>query len=211
VSELLRKYWKLLLAVGSVIGAAVGVLVIWVWYSVPAVDLVDLMFFLIAAVTLGCGAYAILSRNIVRAVFALLGTFFGMAGLYAMLAADFVAVVQLMVYVGGILVLMIFAVMLTSRIETAARSSRSTGLMGRAGAGVLGLVFFVILASLAVLAPWPRSDPDAFEPSVSQIGDELLGGALLPFELLSILLLGVVIGAVVIARLPAGKNEEADR
>ena len=211
MNELLRKYWKLLFAAGSVVCAVVGVLVIWVWYSVEAVDMVDLMFFFIAFVTIGCGAYAILSRNIVRAVFALLGTFFGMAGLYAMLAADFVAVVQLMVYVGGILVLMLFAVMLTSRIETVARSSRSTGLIGSVGAGLIGFVLFGILATVAVLAPWPRSDPGAFQPSVSQLGDELLSGALLPFELLSIVLLGVVIGAVVIARLPTSKGEEADR
>lgn len=201
--ELLRKHWKAVLAIGGLVAAAVAVFVIWLWYTVASFDLGDMVFYLIAAVTVGCAAYAILSRNIVRAVFALLGTFFGMAGLYAMLSADFVAVIQLLVYVGGILVLMLFAVMFTSRIEKAQRSSRSAGLLGMAGAGLIGLVIFGLLGSLAVLAPWRNTGPGEFEPTIDAVGQELLGSALLPFELLSVVLLGIVIGALVVARMPS--------
>lgn len=216
--DFLHKHWKLLLAIGLLIGSAVAVAVVWLWYTVDTFDLGDIIFYFIAAVTLGCATFAIMSRNIVRSVFSLLGTFFGMAGLYAMLAADFVAVVQLMVYVGGILVLMLFAVMFTSNIEKAYRSSRSSGLMGWAGAGLIGLLIFAILGSLAVLAPWKQVQPGPYTPTTSGIGSELLGSALLPFEVLSILLLAIVIGSVVIARIPAQsatvqqgskKNEEA--
>ena len=84
------------------------------------VTLLDLVFYGVAALTVLSGAYAVFSRNIVRAVFSLMGTFFGVAILYGFLAADFVAVVQVLVYVGGILVLMLFAVMLSGNIETAA-------------------------------------------------------------------------------------------
>lgn len=204
MTELLRRYWKLI-AVGVGLGVmAVGCIIAYVWIEYDEVGASDLLFFFIAAVVVCCAGYAVLTRNIVRAVFALLGTFFGMAGIYAMLSADFVAVVQIMVYVGGILVLMLFAVMLTSRIDVAAKSSRSAGLMGMAGAGLVGLTILGLLASIAVLAPWPAGDPGAFEPTVDKIGNQLIGEALLPFELLSILLLGVVIGAVVIARMPRG-------
>lgn len=202
MTELLRRYWKLI-AVGVGLGVmAVACIIAYVWIEYDEVSASDLLFFFIAAVVVCCAGYAVLTKNIVRAVFALLGTFFGMAGIYAMLSADFVAVVQIMVYVGGILVLMLFAVMLTSRIDVAAKSSRSAGLMGMAGAGLVGLTILGLLVSIAVLAPWPSSDPGAFAPTVDKIGNQLIGEALLPFELLSILLLGVVIGAVVIARMP---------
>ena len=215
----LRKHWKALLAIGALVGSAVAVVVVWLWYTIDSFDLGDMIFYFVAAVTLGCALFAITSRNIVRSVFSLLGTFFGMAGLYAMLAADFVAVVQLMVYVGGILVLMLFAVMFTSNIEKAYRSSRSSGLMGWAGAGLLGLVVFAMLASIAILAPWKQVPPGPYTPTTAGIGNELLASALLPFELLSVLLLAIVIGSVVIARIPsepegmrqdAGKDEEAN-
>lgn len=216
--ELLRKHWKLALAGAALVGSVVAAFVIWFWVTVDTFGIVDLVFYAIAAVVVVCAGYAILTRNIVRAVFSLLGTFFGMAGLYAMLANDFVAVIQLLVYVGGILVLMLFAVMFTSRIEKARTSNRSAGLMGMAGAGLLGLAVLALLGSLAVLAPWRDTGPGSFEPTVPAIGEQLLGSALLPFELLSIVLLGIVIGAVVIARMPTGsgrapvgKGEEASQ
>ena len=82
-----------------------------------------LIFYLVAALTIGSALIVAFSRNIVYSAFSLLGTFMGVAGLYAMLAADFVAVIQVLVYIGGILVLMIFAVMLTHRIADVAVSS----------------------------------------------------------------------------------------
>jgi NADH:ubiquinone oxidoreductase subunit 6 (subunit J) len=167
--------------------------------------LLDLAFYGVAALTVLTGAYAVFSRNIVRAVFSLLGTFFGVAVLYGFLAADFVAVIQVLVYVGGILVLMIFAVMLSEKIETAARSNRAGGvILG----GLVGIALLVFLISLALQGPWIQAEPGAYEASTASIGKTLLGEALLPFEVLSVVLLGVVIGAVVIARFK--KSEEAD-
>ena len=167
--------------------------------------LVDLVFYGVAALTVLSGAYAVFSRNIVRAVFSLMGTFFGVAVLYGLLAADFVAVVQVLVYVGGILVLMLFAVMLSGNIETAARSSRAGGvILG----GLIGVALLVFLVTLAVQGPWIQAEPGTYEATTASIGKALLGKALLPFEVLSVVLLGVVIGAVVIARFK--NSEEAD-
>lgn len=159
--------------------------------------LVDLIFYVVAVLTVASGAYAVFSGNIVRAVFSLLGTFFGVAVLYGFLAADFLAVVQVLVYVGGILVLMLFAVMLTSNIETVQQSSRAGSvLLGIAvGAGLL-----VLLVTLALQVPWQGAEGAAYVPTTASIGELLLSKALLPFEVVSVVLLGVVIGAVVIAR-----------
>lgn len=161
------------------------------------VELADLLFYLVAVITISSGAYAVFTRNIVRAVFSLLGTFLGIAALYGFLSADFIAVIQILVYVGGILVLMLFAVMLTGNIESASRSSRSGGwFFGLIAGGSL----LIMLITLALRTPWKQIDPDGYSPTTSKLGHALLNDGLLPFELLSIVLLGVVIGAVVVAR-----------
>ena len=167
----------------------------------------DLVFYGIAAATIGCAGYATFSRNIVRAVFALLGTFFGVAIVYGMLAADFVAIVQLMVYVGGILVLMLFAVMLTSQIASVERSNRSgSWVMG----SILGAAMLVLLVSVAVKAPWRQVTPlDQATPTTAGLGDALVGPYVLPFLVVGLVLLGAVIGGVTLARRP--RNPEANQ
>ncbi len=162
------------------------------------VSIPDLVFYGVALATAASAAYAVFSRNIVRAVFSLLFTFFGVAVVYGMLAADFVAIVQLMVYVGGILVLLLFAVMLTSQIETVKRSNRS----GSWAVGVpLGLAVGALLVTIALKAPWRQVWPlDAGVPTTGSIGEALAGPLALPFILVSLVLLGSIIGAVTLAR-----------
>lgn len=166
----------------------------------------DLVFYGTALATVLSAAYAVFSPNIVRAVFALLGTFFGVAVVYGMLAADFVAIVQLMVYVGGILVLLLFAVMLTSQIDSVDRSNRSgSWLLGLlVGAGILFL-----LGSIALEAPWRQVSPlPEAVPTTAALGEMLIGPMFLPFLLVSLVLLGAVIGSVTLAR--RRKNSEAN-
>jgi NADH-quinone oxidoreductase subunit J len=176
---------------------------------VDSFSLIDIIFYLTATFVLVCGCYATFSRNLVRAVFSLLGLFFGVAVLYGLLAADFVAIVQLLVYVGGILVLLLFAVMLTTRIESAKSSNTSSSMILGVAVGIAAATFLV---SLAINAPWKQSAAAKFEPTTESIGQALLGPVLLPFESVSVLLLGVVIGAVIIARLrsSAVRCEPAD-
>lgn len=156
-----------------------------------------LVFYLVAALTVGSACMVAFSRNIVYSTFALLGAFMGVVGVYVMLAADFVAMVQLLVYVGGILVLTIFAVMLTQGIADVTVSNRAVGaapaLITAGGAGAVML--YAILKT-----PWRQSAPAAAAPTTYGIGRAFLGEYLLPFEVASLVLLAALIGAIVISR-----------
>jgi NADH-quinone oxidoreductase subunit J len=161
------------------------------------VSIGDLLFYVIAAVTVVSAAGVAFSPNIVYSAFSLMGTFMGVAGLYVFLAADFVAVVQVLIYVGGILVLMLFAVMLTHRIADVRVSNRSVGRLP--ALLIMGAVAGVM--TKAVLgAPWHLVAPGTPAPTTYAIGNGFLGEYLLPFELASVVLLASLIAAVVLSR-----------
>ena len=156
-----------------------------------------LIFYLLAALTIGSALVVAFSHNLVHSAFSLLGAFMGVAGLYAMLAADFVAVIQVMVYIGGILVLIIFAVMLTHRISDVDVSNRAVGRIPAALLiGVVGVVMGVCIGS----AEWAQHAEIAASPTTFGIGEAFLGPYILPFELASVVLLVALIGAVVVSR-----------
>jgi NADH-quinone oxidoreductase subunit J len=157
----------------------------------------DLVFYVIAAVTVVSAAGVAFSRNIVYSAFALMGAFMGAAGLYVCLAADFVAVIQVLIYVGGILVLTLFAVMLTHRIGDVRISNRS---VGRAPALLIIAVVGVVMARAVFGANWYAKPPGAPQPTTYAIGNGFLGEYVLPFELASVVLLAALIGAVVLSR-----------
>ncbi|HVE85101.1 MAG TPA: NADH-quinone oxidoreductase subunit J [Myxococcales bacterium] len=161
----------------------------------------DLAFLLFAAMAVISAGGVAFSRNIIYSALALLGTLLSTGALYIFLDADYVAVTQLLIYIGGVLVLILFAVMLTSQIgEKRLSNPRAFVLPGIVLLGaMLGLLCFV-----AARAPWKISDPGASAPasasSVRTIGDVFLREYLLPFEVVSLVLLATLIGAVVIAR-----------
>ncbi len=161
-------------------------------------SLVNLVFFALAALTLASAAGVAFSRNILYASFSLLGTFLGVAGLYILLSADFLAVAQLLIYIGGVLVLILFAVMLTSRIQDLAVTNPS---MGVAPATIATLLTTGLLLFVSRNAPWraPLQNPPSVS-SAEQLGDLFLNRYLLPFEIASVVLLATLVGAVVIAR-----------
>lgn len=157
----------------------------------------DIIFYLFAAVTVISAFFVVTTRNIVYSAFFLLFTFFGVTGIYVLLGADFVAIVQLVVYVGGILILLIFGVMLTNKI-TNVQIKTGTMQMLPAAIGV-GLLTGVLL-STAVNTNWkviPRSIP---LPDTGAIGAVLLQEYVIIFELLGIILLIALLGAASIAR-----------
>lgn len=164
------------------------------------------VFMLFATVTVAGAAGVAFARNIVYSAFALLAAFAGVVGLFAFMSADFLAVVQLMVYVGGILVLILFAVMLTNRITDTQRSNPSMHVP--MGLAMLTLVTTTLIAAVAG-HDWPTKPTPPYAPTTALIGDALLGPYLLPFEVAGILLLAALLAAVVVARKEIKDEDDA--
>src|SRR5260221_952313 len=150
------------------------------------------VYYLLAGLTVGSSMMVAFSRNIVYSTFALLGAFTGVVGIYVLLAADFVAMVQLLVYVGGILVLTIFAVMLTQGIADVTVSNREVG-------GIPSLIIVTILGAVMLFAvfhtPWQIGAPAqiASTPTTYAIGNAFPCEYVLPFELASLVLLAALV------------------
>ena len=157
----------------------------------------EFVFWFIAALTIMSAAFVVLNNQLIYSAVALLFTLFGVAGLYVFLWADFIAGIQILVYVGGILVLVIFGIMLTNKIRSVRISHKS---VQQGVGGVVTLWLFIFLVFAMAKAPWALSD--SVEPigTVREIGILLLTDFLLPFEIISLLLLGALIGAAVLSR-----------
>ena len=183
------------------------------------------LFWVLASLTGLCAVAVVVTQNIVRAAAWLLFALAGTAGIFFLLGADFVGATQLIVYVGGILVLVVFGVMLTAQGPFV---SMKTGAGEWAVAGLVGPLLYSVLAVSTLLAAWPsppkmgETDP-ATSMSSLQLGEALLGlraatpraeltsmgnhswgrprtAYLLPFEIVSVHLLVVLIGAAYLAR-----------
>ncbi len=162
-----------------------------------APSLPDLLFYAMALVTVSGAAAVALHRNILYSAVGLLAALLGAGGLYVFLSADFVAVTQLLVYIGGVLVLVLFAVMLTSRITEVEVSNAS---FGRFGGSLLFVATAPVLLAVALVTPWAKRVDPQLAPTTRAIGDAFLTKWLLPFEVASLVLLATLIGAVVVAR-----------
>ncbi len=169
-----------------------------------------LIFWFVVLMTGGTAVMVVTARNILHAAFSLCLTFLGVGAIYIFLHADFVAAVQLIVYVGGILVLIMFAIMFSSNIvEDTAEGGRSRlGILaGLIGAFAIFIAVVLLTQRLAgPLAAANQYSNVAYQATVSVlpgetgIGHLLVGQYLLPFEVVSVLLLAALIGAVMIVR-----------
>lgn len=160
-------------------------------------NMYDIIFYLFAAVTLVSAFFVVTNRNVVYSAFFLLFTFFGVAGIYVLLGADFVAVVQVIVYVGGILILLLFGVMLTNKITNVEIKTGTINILP-AAIGV-GIFAGVLLAAL-INSDWKTLPEGKPLPTTALLGSMLIQDYLLVFELLGIILLIALIGAASIAR-----------
>jgi len=167
-------------------------------------DLSTLAFGLIALVTVGSAAVVVFSNRLIHAVFALLFTFFGTAGLYVFLGAEFVAGAQVMIYVGGILVLLVFGVMLTNRIYDMRILAERVNFFR--SVVVVGFLFG-LLTLIMLETPWNVVMSDAPVYSTAEIGSLLMTSYLLPFEVTAVLLLAALIGASMLATGSEGDEE----
>ncbi len=159
------------------------------------------IFYGFALLTVASALVVVTVRNIVHAAFSLMVTLFGVAGLYVFLQADFLAATQVIVYVGGILVLILFGVMMTSgRLEMRLHIERGQLLLG----GVISAALLMLLLTIIANTPkWKNlsDDGEQLEPTTRRIGELILNGQfLLPFEVVSVLLLVALIGAALISR-----------
>jgi NAD(P)H-quinone oxidoreductase subunit 6 len=160
----------------------------------------QLICFAALSLTLVVGAFGVvLLPNIVYSAFLLAGVFLSVAGLYLLLNASFVAAAQILVYVGAVNVLILFAIMLVNKREDL---SAIPGLALRRvlSAAVCGGLF-LLLVRVALTTPWALPGPASIgEEATARIGEHLFSDYLLPFELASVLLLMAMIGAIVLAR-----------
>jgi len=155
------------------------------------------VFIVFGAITVFSAIIVATARMIVHSVFALLLTFCGVAGLYVLLHADFLAATQVMIYVGGILVLLLFGVMLTHKIASVKLKSAS---MQRAPAAVVCLGLLAVMLFVIYRTPWPIKGLEQAEATTKPIGRLLMTDYLLPFEVISVLLFAVLVGAALMAR-----------
>jgi NADH-quinone oxidoreductase subunit J len=185
------------------------------------------LFSVMALTTVGCSVAVVVSQNVVRSAVWLLFTLTGTAGLFFLLGADFVGATQLLIYVGGTLILVIFGVMLTARGPFVHMKTKSGewAIASVVGLMLLGLLGPAILRAHWRSAPAPNASIDEENsPTTIQLGLEFLGvppqgkqvsrdpagiGYLLPFEIVSVHLLVVMIGAAYLARAKRRKTPTA--
>jgi NADH:ubiquinone oxidoreductase subunit 6 (subunit J) len=162
----------------------------------------QIIFIFISAITLGTAVVVVTNRNLFHAALAMMASFLGVAGLYVLLEAGFLAAAQLLVYIGAISILVIFAIMMTRRLmqthEMPYNSQRWYGL-------IAAVLVFLLLA-LVIPSTWPAAGPqeasaEVLRGSVTELGRALVSPDqyVVPFELASVLLLAALVGAIVVA------------
>ena len=155
-------------------------------------------FWIISAITVIGAVLAVTMRNLVHCVLALILFFLGIAGHYFLLHADFLAAVQILLYIGAVAVLMLFAIMLTRHV-TGTEGPAELGGKWWAGMGtaiIVGGLLWWVIGRDAVMSMLPAGEANT---SVVEIGKALISDWLVPFEILGVLLTAALIGAVVIA------------
>ena len=156
----------------------------------------EVFFFTLAAFTVAAALLVVLSRNIVHSAVALIFSFCGVAGIYVLLDAEFLAAVQILIYVGGITILLLFAIMLTTRIaQRTAVFNEQMGLSALIAVGITAVLVYASVTGIQIsgqaLAP---------EETTATLGRLLMTTHVLPFEIASVLLLAAMVGAIILAR-----------
>jgi NADH-quinone oxidoreductase subunit J len=157
------------------------------------------MFIVISAVTLISAVLVVTTRSLFRSALWLILTFFGIAGLFILLHAEFLAIAQILIYVGAISTLIIFAIMLSRGVmdPNARRFNDQWGL-----AAGFAAVFFVLLTAILTRVPWQvtTAAPPTAADAIQLLGRELVTPYAIPFEVASVLLVVAMIGAIIVAR-----------
>jgi NAD(P)H-quinone oxidoreductase subunit 6 len=156
-------------------------------------------FGILAVMMIGTALGVVLLPNIVHSAFLLAGVFISIAGLYILLNADFVAAAQILVYVGAVNVLILFAIMLVNKQEN--YTELPGRLVRKVATAVVCFGLFALLGTMVLITPWlldTTSPP--IENTIVALGEHFFSDYLLPFELASVLLLMAMVGAIILAR-----------
>jgi len=157
----------------------------------------DIIFYIIALSTCLFAFLTVASRDVFHSAVWLSLTLLSVAAIYFYLDAQFLGVIQVLVYIGGIITLFIFAIKLTAKIgDKTIQQANEQALLS----GLAAFVFFIILFKMIALHPWAELQPQAPVFSLEDIGKSMLTTYVLPFEFLSLLLLAAMVGAIVIGK-----------
>jgi NADH-quinone oxidoreductase subunit J len=156
-----------------------------------------ILFYIFALLTIGSAVFLVTTKNIMYSAIGLFISLFSIAVLYILLRADFIAVTQIMVYVGGILILLLFGIMLTHKVTEVDLTTKTLNLIPSVifAVGITVIMIFIMLTT-----KWNTKAPLNNETTINQIGKMMLTGYLLPFEIASIILLIALIGSAMYAR-----------
>jgi NADH:ubiquinone oxidoreductase subunit 6 (subunit J) len=159
----------------------------------------QVVFIILSVVALAGAAGVVLSRNLFKAALFLVLSFVGVAGFYVLLEAELLAMIQILVYVGAIAILIIFAIMLSRRLMSPEYDPRNEQWIG---ALFVAVAMFAVLMFILLRVEWPAVQAQVPAEAISQLGQSLVSPDyfLLPFEVASVLLLVALVGAVIIAR-----------
>ena len=157
----------------------------------------DIAFWILAMVGVAAALAVVLLRDVFRAALCLILCFLTVAGIYVTLSADFLAAVQVLIYVGGISVLIILAIMLTREVQQGSPSNKL-----RIPAFVVAVLFLGVVGFALINTSWQVSTVPPLEPTTSALAVKLLGegGFILPVEIAAALLLAAILGAIVLVR-----------
>ena len=157
----------------------------------------DIAFWILAAVTVGAALAVVVLRDVFRAALCLIFLFFMVAGIYITLQADFLAAVQILIYVGAISILIIVGIMLTRDVWQGNPSGKL-----KIPAFVVGILLLGVLVFAIMNTGWQISDVPPQTPTTAAIGMKLFGdgGYILPVEIAAVLLLSAILGAIVLIR-----------
>jgi NAD(P)H-quinone oxidoreductase subunit 6 len=155
-------------------------------------------FAILSALMLGAALGVVLFANIVYSAFLLGGVFISMSGIYILLNADFVSAAQILVYVGAVNVLILFAIMLVNKREDF--KPIKNGWIKQGSTAVVCAGLFVLLSAVSVVTPWNISTTSPMTSSIVPLAKHFFTDFLLPFELASVLLLMSMVGAIILAR-----------
>jgi NAD(P)H-quinone oxidoreductase subunit 6 len=155
-------------------------------------------FGILSIMMLGAALGVVLFANIVYSAFLLGGVFISMAGIYILLNADFVSAAQILVYVGAVNVLIIFAIMLVNKREDF--TPMKNGWVRQGSTALVCVGTFALLSTVSLITPWKISTTVPLASSIVPIAKHFFTDFLLPFELASVLLLMAMVGAIILAR-----------